>query len=122
MDLQRREEYKQKLFELTPADGKTNRERCSTKQEKLKSAVPTDDFGQDDYWDLRNSLIADGKLEKGRGHGGSVRRVPSAAEPAPWLSSVPPTAISEASLYEPFQTAILKGRTLLLGKACSGHM
>jgi hypothetical protein len=111
MDLQRRDEYKQKLFDLTPEDGKSIGNAAL--HEKLRSAIPTDEITQDDYWDLRNSLIADGKLEKGRGHGGSVRRVLAVSEPAPSTPSVaapaPIISPSEASLYKHFQKSVLSG-------------
>jgi hypothetical protein len=35
------------------------------------------------YWSVRNKLIDEGLLEKGRGRGGSVRRIESAAQSAP---------------------------------------
>lgn len=116
MDPLRRDEYKQRLYELTPADGKSMGNAAL--RELLKAAFPDDEFTQDDYFDLRNSLRADGKLERGRGQGGSVHRVLSAnpvpagvgaaavaevAEPA----EPPPPA--EADLYEPFRHAIESG-------------
>jgi len=52
-------------------------------------AFPTEEFSLDDYRDLRNSLITDA-LEKGRGYGGSVRRVITVAEPV-----IPPGADSD---------------------------
>ena len=111
MDLQRRDEYKLKLFEFTPEDGKSISN--ASLREKLRSAVPLEEFTQDDYWDLRNSLITDGKLEKGRGYGGSVRRILVVSEPAPGTPSVaapaPIISPSEASLYEPIQKAIVSG-------------
>jgi hypothetical protein len=113
MDLQRREEFKQKLHELTPPDGKAISN--PTLRESLQSAFPGEQFSLNDYWDLRNSLITDGKLEKGRGRGGSVSRVATEAEPAvPGAGSTPPTveiakAVAEASLYEPFQKCIQEG-------------
>src|ERR1017187_8793794 len=79
MDLQRRDEFKQKLYDLTPADGKSIGNAAL--RGLLHDAFPNETFSLDDYWDLRNSLIADGKLEKGRGHGGSVRRVITVVEP-----------------------------------------
>jgi hypothetical protein len=111
MDLLRRDEYKRKLFDLTPEDGKSIGNAAL--REKLKAAIPGDEFTQDDYWDLRNSVIADGKLEKGRGYGGTVRRVLPVSEPAPGTATIaaPAPIISpkEASLYEPFQKSILSG-------------
>lgn len=114
-----RDEYKQGLFELTPADGR-NIGNASLR-EALQSKYHNDEFADEDYWDLRNSLITEGKLEKGRGKGGSVRRIlvteaatiPAVAvEAACMLQSAiePGGAIApEAALYEPFQKVIQTG-------------
>jgi hypothetical protein len=113
MDQQRRDEFKQKLFDLTPVDGKTISNPAL--RTSLQSAFPREQFSLDDYWDLRNSLIAEGKLDKGRGYGGSVRRILTVTEPA--VATAAPTsttseavkAVAEASLYEPFQRCIQEG-------------
>jgi hypothetical protein len=114
MDLQRRDEFKQKLYELTPSDGDAIGN--PTLREALQTAIPEEKFSLDDYWDLRNSLITDGKLEKGRGRGGSVRRVLTVAEPlAVSVDSTTPAAeiikvaATEASFYEPFKKCIQEG-------------
>jgi hypothetical protein len=117
MNLQLRDEFKQTLFNLTPTDGSTITNAAL--REALRNAHRNEDFTPEDYWDLRNSLIADGKLEKARGYGGSVRRVLTAAEPV----SANPAAeiaaqagaeaaqaiVAEAPLYVPFQKVIQTG-------------
>lgn len=110
MDLTRRDEYKQKLYELTPIDGRAIGNGAL--REVLRAAVPADQFSEEDYWDLRNSLITDGRLEKGRGKGGSVRRVIAIESPATAAladASSQFVSAAEASLYEPFQKAIQNG-------------
>ncbi|HEV1284106.1 MAG TPA: hypothetical protein VNU44_02315 [Bryobacteraceae bacterium] len=79
MDPSRRDEYKQRLYELTPPDGKSIGNGAL--RDLLKAAFQHDQFTQDDYFDLRNSLRAEGKLERGRGKGGSVHRLLSAEGP-----------------------------------------
>lgn len=117
MNLQLRDDYKRKLYELTPADGKTISNAAL--RESLKNAHPDDQFADEDYWDLRNSLITDGKLLRARGYGGSVRRAQIAVEPvaSPATAEVAAQAgaeatqavIAEASLYIPFQKVIQTG-------------
>ena len=53
-----------------------------------------------DYWEVRNTLIENGTIAPGRGKGGSVYRLNTA--PSATAVEVAP-AVSEASLYEPFQ-------------------
>lgn len=120
MDLQRRDEYKQALYDLTPLDGKTISNAAL--REALKEKFKDDQFTDEDYWDLRNSLITDGKLEKARGQGGSVRRVLTVGPPITGaeiakLSAIPGPdggqgAVAEATLYEPFQKVIQTGYVL----------
>jgi hypothetical protein len=119
MDPARRDEYKQRLFELTPTDGKSIGN--VTLRELLKTAFPQDTFTPEDYFDLRNSLRADGKLEKGKGKGGSVHRVlpavpadggtagPASAATDQVEPAEPPPEAREADLYPPFKTAIESG-------------
>jgi len=120
MDPLRRDEYKQRLFDLTPADGKSIGN--ATLRELLKAAFPQETFAQDDYFDLRNSLRADGRIERGRGKGGSVHRligdanaegVAAAAPVAPLMDQVEPAEAPpearEADLYQPFKIAIETG-------------
>jgi len=75
MNPERRNDYKEKLYELVPEDGRpvSNKEVRA----RLADAFPEENFIQDDYWDLRRPLIEDGRLAMGRGYSGTVRRVPS---------------------------------------------
>ncbi|MEY4581494.1 MAG: hypothetical protein RL701_6197, partial [Pseudomonadota bacterium] len=70
------------------------------------------DWGEHEFWDVRNRLVDRGILEVGRGRGGSVRRiaaVSSVVVPTPGTEPPPPAkqlieAIehsSEAELYPP---------------------
>ena len=82
MDLQRRDEFKQRLYELTPIDGKAMGN--ASLREALQLSFPGEQFTLADYWDCRNSLITESKPEKGHGQGGRwdqtrIRPVPVAA-------------------------------------------
>lgn len=121
MEPQRRDEYKQGLFELTPADGKTISNAAL--RETLKEKFKNDSFSDEDYWDLRNSLITDGRLEKARGQGGSVRRVLTVVPPLTGqeiakltsgssTDAAVQTSVAEVPLYEPFQKVIQTGYVL----------
>jgi hypothetical protein len=117
MDPSLRDEYKKRLYELTPPDGRSIGNAAL--RDLLKTAFPNDAFTQDDYFDLRNSLRAEGKLERGKGKGGSVHRVLSAGPEgtggAPAVEAVepaePPPA-AEVDLYEPFRRAVENGYVL----------
>lgn len=75
------------------------------------------------YWNLREELIDEGELEKGRGQGGSIRRtaaiqtesdIPEVvheahATPEETVSAVPETAPKEIDLYDPFIQALKDG-------------
>jgi len=117
MNLQRRDDYKQTLYSLTPADGKTISNAAL--REALKNSHIDEEFLPEDYWDLRNSLITEGKLLRGRGYGGSVRRALTTAEPVanPVTAEIAAQAgadaaqavVAEVSLYAPFQKVIQTG-------------
>lgn len=117
MNQDRRDEYKQKLYELTPSDGTTISNAAL--RESLKNQFKNEDFADADYWDLRNSLISDGQLVKGRGYGGSVRRIASMSESESCSittdvasnveGEASQTGVAEASLYVPFQKVIDTG-------------
>ena len=122
MDPTRREEYKQRLYDLVPADGKSVGN--VTLKERLAEAFPTDPFTREDYFDLRNSLRTEGRLETGRGKGGSVHRVLTAAELTEQLAAPDPATAEgveapelppeqrETDLYQPFKNAIETGYVL----------
>ena len=59
----------------------------------------------DEYWTVRNALIADGKLAKGRGRGGSVYLV----EPEKPSKARKAAKKAESALYAPFESAIIAG-------------
>jgi hypothetical protein len=64
------------LLDLVPKDGTSVGNKTllqSLRQVAKKNLIY--DIADEAYWDLRNELIAQGLIEKGRGYGGSVYRV-----------------------------------------------
>ncbi len=111
MDPLRRDEYKQRLYELTPPDGQsiTN----AALRDALRAAIPGDEFSQEDYWDLRNSLIDDAKLERDAGAEGLYagyllpsRFHLSFQEVRPLPRPELPSQLSTSHFNEPFRTAM----------------
>lgn len=114
MDQAKKPEYKTKMLELVPVDGKTITNRAL--REAFKAAFPDDQITDDDYWLIRDALIEDGAIQSGRGYGGTVRRVLVEKEPpepqaAVAVAEAVASIQAEADLYEPFHDAIQKGYT-----------
>jgi hypothetical protein len=117
MDFQRRDEYKQILFHLTPEDGSMIGN--GSLRNMLQLALKGDQLTEEDYFDLRNSLLAEAKLQRGRGRGGAVGRILPVPEPVAIAVTVPvgndvatevvAAVQAELPLYEPFQKAIQSG-------------
>lgn len=89
---------KQELLNQVPKTGSIGNK---TLKEKLGNTWSADDL----YWKIRNLLIDEGSLEKGRGNGGSVKRVIQQAD-----KDIPPDSLNESAqnpyekeldLYEP---------------------
>jgi hypothetical protein len=93
---------KERMYALVPEDGRSigniNLRRLLAKEAKGK-------LSDDDYWFVRNQLIADGKIVKGAGLGGSARRAAGAAQVGQTHAQAAAVA-KEADLYEPFCTTI----------------
>jgi hypothetical protein len=78
----------------------------------LRSSLVEQGWSEDQYWEIRNSLIERGALATGRGKGGSVRRVP--AQPillaivAQTAQTQPTTVLAqtERDLYTPMAEVI----------------
>lgn len=64
------------LFALIPEDGRPIGNKSVRLQFKEKAKKESGiDLNDDDYWAVRNALLADGKVRTGRGNGGAVARV-----------------------------------------------
>jgi hypothetical protein len=106
MEASKRTEYAKILLNLVPESG-ANVGNVTLRSE-LGSAIRGlgDAMTEQDYWQLRDSLIDEGLIAQGRGKGGSVHRV-AVAEPLP--AQVAPAKAPESASYEPFHRAILDG-------------
>ena len=107
MTPEQREQLQTLMLEMVPNDG-SNIGNKTLRETFTEKANPKVDFelNDDHYWEIRNELISDGKLAKGRGKGGSVYSTveqpdgdgePPAAAPEP----------READLYDPFYNTCL---------------
>lgn len=67
-------------------------------------------LNEDDYWNLRDALVDDGKIGLGRGKGGSVRRLSESPEVELQVATDQDVAQQpykvESDLYEPFHETI----------------
>lgn len=85
------------LFDLVPADGSSvgNVTLIEKLRESAKSKLSFD-VTDENYWEVRNALILQGVIEKGRGRGGSVYRVSDVAAKDVKAQK---TKIKESDLY-----------------------
>lgn len=102
MDHAQKDTLKDLLFSKVPDDGRSIGN--SALQTLLRDAAPK--FADSDYWEVRQALIDEGRLEVGRGRGGSVHRVGSTSAPA--LGENSPQLVAESKLYEPFYESIIE--------------
>jgi hypothetical protein len=97
---------KERMYALIPEDGRTigniNLRGLLSKEVKGKLGG---DLSSDDYWSIRNGLIAEGKIIQGGGMGGSVRRVLAEGQPGQARIGAPVPA-RERDLYEPFNNTV----------------
>jgi len=97
--------YKPLLIELLPTDGKAVGNislipRFAAKVRERLSVEPK----EEDYWEVRNALITEGTIGKGRGKGGSVYLVNALAEKE--KEKKREKRPRESDLYGPFFTVI----------------
>src|SRR5713101_828327 len=94
------------LLSLMPKDGKRvgNTTLSEDFLEQAKKHLK-ENFGVEVYWQVRNALIEEGKLERGRGKGGSVRLVGDAVKPPKAKSH---KYRKESHLYDAFHQTIQK--------------
>ncbi len=85
------------ILDLVPGDGAAVGNK--TLKQWLEQKAELQDFSvtDEDYWSIREELIAQGKLQKGSGRGGSVLRVDSS-----WKPSQEEPVINEKSYWEDF--------------------
>lgn len=88
------------ILDLVPGDGAAIGNK--TLKQRLEQRAEPHDFAvsDDDYWSVREELIAQGSLQKGSGRGGSVYRIDSS-----WRPSNQPPTLDEASNWEDLDDA-----------------
>jgi hypothetical protein len=95
------------MLNLVPEAGKTIGNKSLRASFLKKTKV-----SEDDYWDIRNQLVEEGILTKGRGRGGAVFRTPpldtaSESSEASIPAQIPAqVAETEKELYKPFYRTI----------------
>jgi len=109
VDLARKAEYGKRLLSLIPESGKSIGNSMLREQFRKSLGADGRDFSDQDYWQIRDSLIDDGLIVQGRGRGGSVHRVESVIDEETAPSPESSVASGERSLYEPFHAAIVSG-------------
>ena len=94
------------LLSLVRKDGRRDGNTTLSESflEQAKSRLG-ENFGVEVYWRVRNALIEDGKLERGRGKGGSVRLI---GESVKLPKAKPQKYRKETQLYDPFHQTIQK--------------
>lgn len=80
---------------------KTLRSQLQTKTKKEQAVDLTDD----DYWTIRNALVAEGKIRRGKGNGGSVAKTVVSAAPVKQPDDQQKYK-DERSLYQPIHSII----------------
>jgi hypothetical protein len=105
MDQLRLDELKKQLLDLVPVGSSKGN---AAVRDELKRVEGNALLSDEEFWLVRNALIDDGVLERGRGRGGSVHRVESqvpVAQPSEPSLAPPP----EADYYDSFLTAVQNG-------------
>src|ERR1035441_1190120 len=97
MDSAQKTEYTKALLSLIPESGTSIGN--FTLREQLRKRIESNggELSDQDYRQLRDSLIDDGLIVQGRGRGGSVHRVLAKAEEEPPPLIQPPVPISNAT-------------------------
>ena len=86
------------ILAAVPADGGSIGNQSLFEQ--LSSRFPSLD--EESYWQVRDALIAEGLLAKGRGRGGSVRRAEAKLSTGMDASTLAEQALNEArAIYAP---------------------
>jgi hypothetical protein len=102
MDADQKTQLKDILYSLIPENGSNigNTTLRGTLKQRVQDAAGYS-LTDDEYWSVRDALLEDGKVEIGRGKGGSVHRIALAAA-VEMVPDAPPTYPAEAALYPPF--------------------
>ena len=103
MDADQRALFKEILYSLIPDNGSNigNTTLRALLRQRVREASGYN-LTEDEYWAIRDALLEDGKVEIGRGKGGSVHRLAVATPAVEIVAEAAPTYPAEAALYAPF--------------------
>lgn len=101
MDRTQKDRLKDVLYSKVPEDGRSIG-NVSLQQLLRDSQMK---FSEPEYWEVRQTLIDEGRLEVGRGRGGSVHRVLLDGD---GIAPEGPKLTAETHLYEPFHQSIVE--------------
>jgi hypothetical protein len=95
-------DIEKRILEIVPLTGKSVGNKFLLTE--LKKTFK--DLDEDTFWKVRNSLLENGKLGKGRGKGGSVYTLQILVQPKAGSDKDTKKRISENELYEPVHKVI----------------
>ncbi|MGB3088122.1 MAG: hypothetical protein WBC53_10450 [Phycisphaerae bacterium] len=99
------QKLKNLLYELVPADGQAAGNVTLRKEVRARAKEKLGlDLSDEDYWLVHGALHTEGKVQIGRGYGGSLRRTQAVSKP-----TIPASGTGykgEFSLYKPFLETI----------------
>ncbi|MET4610644.1 hypothetical protein ABIC28_001622 [Rhodococcus sp. PvR044] len=101
----------ERLYSFVPADGSTVTNRA------VRAHLGC---SEEEYWPIKNQLVAGGQLFHGRGRGGTLRRAEVDEQAPPAIGPALAPVVRESDLYEPMAAVIRGDRARDLGSAPLG--
>ena len=101
MTPEEKENLKKELLEFISKDGKP-----IGNVTLLSNFITKTNKSEDDYWTVRNELITEGVIGKGRGKGGSVYLLKAEKPTITENAAITKNKIKEKDLYKPFSETL----------------